>query len=79
MEMYHTKFIRGAVPTKLEKPDPNGQIRVTWQSDDGSTSQGDFDTVLFAIGRYAVTEGLNLKAAGVIAEKNGKFNVNEFD
>jgi thioredoxin reductase (NADPH) len=35
--------------------------------------------VLFAIGRYALTEGLNLKAAGVNCEKNGKFNVNEHD
>jgi hypothetical protein len=26
----HTKFIRGAVPTKLEKPDPAGKITVTW-------------------------------------------------
>ena len=79
MELYHTKFIRGAVPTKLEKPDPNGQIHVTWKNEDGSEATGDFDTVLFAIGRYAVTEGINLAAAGVVCEKNGKFNVNEFE
>ena len=24
MELYHTKFIRGATPVKLEKPDPEG-------------------------------------------------------
>jgi pyruvate/2-oxoglutarate dehydrogenase complex dihydrolipoamide dehydrogenase (E3) component len=27
-----------------------------------------YDTVLFAIGRYAVTEGINLPAAGVTCE-----------
>lgn len=79
MELYHTKFIKGATPTKLEKTDPNGPIHVTWQFDDGTVTSGEFDTVLFAIGRYAVTEGLNLHAAGVLAEKNGKFKVNEFD
>lgn len=36
----------------------------------------EYDTVLFAIGRYAVTEGLNLANAGLVAEKNGKFKVN---
>lgn len=29
--------------------------------------------MLFAIGRYAVTEGLNLENAGLVCEKNGKF------
>lgn len=36
------------------------------------------DTVLFAIGRYAVTEGLNLKNAGLIAESNGKFITDKY-
>ena len=39
----------------------------------------EFDTVLFAIGRYAVTSGLNLKNAGVVCEKNGKFKVNDVE
>jgi len=30
---------------------------------------------MFAIGRYALTEGLNLINAGLITEKNGKFKV----
>ena len=76
MELYHTKFIRGAIPSKLERADPNGPIKVTWTSDDGSLDSGEYDTVMFAIGRYAVTQGLNLEAAGVKCEKNGKFNVN---
>lgn len=31
METHHTKFIKGAVPTKLEKPDPNGKVIVTYE------------------------------------------------
>jgi len=29
------------------------------------------------MGRYAVTEGINLAAAGVTCEKNGKFKVSD--
>ena len=32
----------------------------------------EFDTVLFAIGRYALTKSINLEKAGVIVESNGK-------
>lgn len=78
MKMFHTKFIDGAVPVKLEKPDPEGQIVVTFKDKEGE-KQDSFDTVLFAIGRYAVTEGINLGAAGLQAEANGKFKVDEQD
>ena len=33
METHHTNFIKGAVPTKLEKPDPNGKVIVTYEQD----------------------------------------------
>lgn len=33
--------------------------------------------MLFAIGRYAVTAGLNLSNAGVVVESNGKFKVTD--
>lgn len=79
MENHKTKFIRGATPSKLEKPDgPDGQISVTFKQGEEEKTEK-FDTVLFAIGRYAVTEGINLPAAGVTAEKNGKFKVDEFE
>ncbi len=74
MALLHTKFIRGAVPTKLEKPDPNGRIKVTWMNGDVETSD-EYDTVLFAIGRYALTQGLNLQNAGLVCESNFKFKV----
>ena len=76
MEIYHTKFIRESTPTKLEK---NGdKITVTWNTKDGE-QQDQFDTVMFAIGRYAVTQPLNLDAAGLQVESNGKFKVNEYE
>lgn len=75
-----TKFIRNSVPSKLERPNgPDGKILVTWQdsNDANATQSEEYDTVLFAIGRYAVTSGLQLENAGVKCEKNGKFIVNE--
>ena len=55
----HTKFIRSATPSKLEKPNPDGPIKVTYMQD-GVEKYDEYDTVLFAIGRYALTAGLNL-------------------
>lgn len=76
MEANHTKFMQDATPVKLEKPDPNGRTFVTFKQG-GEEKTEEYDTVLFAIGRYAVTGGLNLAAAGVTCEKNGKFKVTE--
>lgn len=76
MENHGVKFIRGAVPTKLEKPDPAGKTIVTYQID-GQTVQEEYDTVLFAIGRYALTEALNLDKVGIKAESNHKLKVND--
>jgi len=78
MEFYHTKFIRGATPTSLTRAAEGGPVTVTWQDDEGEKSDT-FDTVLFAVGRYAVTAGLNLANAGVVAESNGKFKTNTAD
>jgi len=78
MEMYHTKFMRGFTPTKLERLEEGGPITVTC-TDDTDEFTDTFDTVLFAIGRYAVTAGLNLANAGVKAESNGKFKTNSLE
>ena len=72
----HTKFIQSATPTSLSRAEEGGPITVTYNSPEGEKTET-FDTVLFAMGRYAVTEGLNLANAGVVAESNGKFRVNE--
>ena len=78
MENHGTKFIRGQIPTKLEKPDPNGKILVTFECDGESITQ-EYDTVLFAIGRYALTKNINLDKVGIRAESNGKLRVNDVE
>ena len=59
MENHGTKFIRGAIPTKLERPNPDSKIIVSYEQE-GEIIQDEYDTVLFAIGRYALTKDLNL-------------------
>lgn len=76
MENHGCKFVKEAVPVKLEKPDPNGQVIVTYQQD-GQVLQEQYDTVLFAVGRYAVTEGINLQNIGIKPESNWKLKVND--
>lgn len=77
MEDNHTKMIKGATPSKLERLDgPDGQITVTFKQGDDDF-QEKFDTVLFAMGRYALTGDICLEKAGVTFEKNGKFKCND--
>ena len=76
MEAHHTKFIREATPSILEKE--GDKIKVTWNSKEGEQTDV-FDTVLFAIGRYATTKDLDLDAAGLKTESNGKFAVTDSD
>lgn len=78
MENHGTKFIKGAVPVKLERPDPSEKITVSYEQE-GQILTEQFDTVLFAIGRYALTKELNLDKAGVRAESNGKIKVNDVE
>lgn len=77
MKDSHTKFVEGATPSKLEKLD-SGKIKVTF-SQGGEEKSDEYDTVLFAMGRYALTAGLNMENAGLVAEKNGKFKVNDVE
>ena len=76
MSSSHTRFIQGATPSSLARAEEGGPITVTYNDAEGEKTE-EFDTVLFAIGRYAVTAGLDLANAGVVAESNGKFKVNE--
>lgn len=62
----------------MEKPDENGPIHVTYVQD-GEEKVDQYDTVLFAIGRYAITGNICLEKAGLVCESNGKFKVNEFE
>ena len=68
--------MRDATPSKLERESEDGPITVTY-TEGGVEKTETYDTVMFAIGRYAVTEGLNLDNTGVTRESNGKLKVNE--
>lgn len=58
------KFLLECKPQSVEKTD-DGRYLVKYTSADGTESSDVYDTVLFAIGRKAKTEELNLDAAGV--------------
>jgi len=73
MERHGTTFMRDSQPSGFEKT-PDGKIKVTVTNTVfGGSFDAEFDTVVLAVGRYAVTDGMNLAAAGVeFNQKNGK-------
>ncbi|XP_022667207.1 thioredoxin reductase 2, mitochondrial-like isoform X2 [Varroa jacobsoni] len=72
MEKHGTKFHRGCVPTLVEKQ-PDGKFHVEWKNTASDEVGSDtFDSVLFAIGRHALTKVLNLEAVGVKTDSKGK-------
>ncbi|XP_065349922.1 thioredoxin reductase 2, mitochondrial [Cloeon dipterum] len=83
MEGRGVNFICKCVPESLSKT-PDRRILVKWNTTpgaNGGSGQGEdvFDTVLFAVGRKAVTDSLALEKAGVETHKEtGKiFTTNE--
>ena len=77
MEVMGTKFIWEATPSKVEKLD-NGKLKVSY-SQGGMTVAGEYDTVLLAMGRFVDSTQIDIANAGVVAERNGKFKVNEHE
>ena len=72
LEDHGVRFVNEVVPQSIESAAGDAK-RVRWGGEDpGDAGEGEFDTVLAAIGRRADTGGLNLDAAGVAAEGNGK-------
>ena len=71
MRLTGTRFHQ-KLPTKMDKT-ADGRIGVVFS--DGSTDA--FDTVLYATGRYADTQKIGLDKAGVTAQADGKFIVND--
>jgi len=73
MQESGTKFIRGAIPASIEKA-ASGKIKVSWKSStaEGGMASDEYDTVLLAIGRYALTEQCNVAAAGVKVSSSKK-------
>ncbi|XP_060095658.1 thioredoxin reductase 3 [Heteronotia binoei] len=81
METHGVKFIRKFVPVEVMKLEDNmpGRLKVIAKSTDGSqTFEGEYNTVLIAIGRDACTKNIGLERIGVtVNEKNGKISVND--
>ena len=52
MEHHGTRFLKQCVPVRVDKVN-DGVLHVTWkQTVTGEIISGEFDTVLFAIGKY---------------------------
>jgi len=69
MEKKGVVFIRGCTPTKFERTE-GGKIKATYKhAEFGFDADQEYDTVLLAVGRDAVTLDLGLDAAGVAYDK----------
>ncbi|XP_062839113.1 thioredoxin reductase 1, cytoplasmic isoform X2 [Anolis carolinensis] len=83
MEDHGIKFIKKYVPKKIEqiKKGTPGLLKVTAHATEGSEIfQGEYNTVLLAIGRDACTRKIGLEKVGVkINEKTGKIPVNDVE
>lgn len=77
MEEIGIKFIRGSVPSSLNKTKDGKAVVCHWKLADaaGPASSEQFDTVLLAIGRTPVTKDLKLCCAGVMRLTNHKIPV----
>ncbi|XP_017395950.2 thioredoxin reductase 1, cytoplasmic isoform X2 [Cebus imitator] len=81
MEEHGIKFIRQFVPIKVEQIEAGtpGRLRVVAQSTNSEEIiEGEYNTVLLAIGRDACTRKIGLETVGVkINEKTGKIPVTD--
>uniref|UniRef100_A0A8C7Y302 thioredoxin-disulfide reductase (NADPH) n=1 Tax=Oryzias sinensis TaxID=183150 RepID=A0A8C7Y302_9TELE len=80
MEEHGVKFIRKFVPVKVElEAGTPGRLKVTAKSTEtDEIMEGEYNTVLIAVGRNACTERIGLDKAGVrVNPKNGKIPVND--
>lgn len=76
MKNIGVKFVRPAVPSKIEK-DADGKLNVTLVDSKTreTVSEETYDTVFFATGRRADTSNIGLEAVGVKMNDNGKIPV----
>uniref|UniRef100_U5EQ42 thioredoxin-disulfide reductase (NADPH) n=1 Tax=Corethrella appendiculata TaxID=1370023 RepID=U5EQ42_9DIPT len=71
MQEKGVNFLFKTQPQSVEKQ-ADGRLLVKYRSDDGAEGSDVYDTVLFAIGRKALTSDLKLENAGVVLAENGK-------
>ncbi|XP_051270659.1 thioredoxin reductase 3 isoform X1 [Dicentrarchus labrax] len=81
MEEHGVKFLRKYVPVKVEELEAGtpGRLKVTAKSTESDEIiEGEYNTVLIAVGRDACTDKIGLDKAGVkVNPKNGKIPVND--
>ncbi|KAM9325543.1 thioredoxin reductase 3 [Gastrophryne carolinensis] len=81
METHGVKFFKKFVPTLVEQLEPGtpGRLRVVAKSTEtDEVIEGEYNTVLIAVGRDACTRNIGLDKIGVkINERNGKIPVND--
>lgn len=79
MEKHGVKFIRGAVPTAIEKIEEGspGLLKVTAKTTEGEEVTGEYNTVVVAIGRDPCTSTIGLDKLDVKLAKSGKVVVDE--
>uniref|UniRef100_A0A8C0H4X6 Thioredoxin reductase 1, cytoplasmic n=1 Tax=Chelonoidis abingdonii TaxID=106734 RepID=A0A8C0H4X6_CHEAB len=81
MEEHGVKFIKEFVPIKVEQIEEGtpGKLKVIAQSTDGrEIIEGEYNTVLLAVGRDACTRTIGLDRVGVkINERSGKIPVSD--
>jgi len=73
MSSHGIKFIRPAVPQKVEKLEDGspGRYQVTMKLADGSEQVEEYNTVMVAVGRDPCTQGIGLDEVGVQLTKSG--------
>lgn len=74
MKQKGVKFLMQCIPTSVEKQS-DGKLLVKWKNAPGEEFSDVYDTILFAIGRKALTKDLELDSAGVVC-KDDKIDVN---
>ena len=74
LEQDSVELVRGAEPERLERG-PQGRLVLTTRA---GVSIADLDTVLWAVGRRANTDALDLPATGLEAEPDGTVAVDAF-
>jgi pyruvate/2-oxoglutarate dehydrogenase complex dihydrolipoamide dehydrogenase (E3) component len=79
MESHGQRFLKKCIPTKFTKTD-GGRINVEYRNEDlGQTLYEEYDTVLLAIGRSAITKDLGLEEIGVKLAKSHKVIVDDYE
>ncbi|KAK7102055.1 thioredoxin reductase 1, cytoplasmic-like isoform X2 [Littorina saxatilis] len=82
MKNHKVKFLRGAVPSKIEQIEAGkpGRYRVTAQTTDGKEVVEEYNTILLAVGRDPCTSNIGLDKVGVdLNPKTGRVLCNDQD